>query len=229
VVNVLISRNIEIKRYSFGEEGTDMKAIKWWLVYGCAMAVALRTMAEPVYPFQLALAAPAELVAPEHSVNGLRLNLIYGANENVNGMDIGIVNYTVQNHRGLQLGVVNLVGGDLAGYNMGLLNWTGGKVAGSEVGLINWADGEVAGSQDAFLLSVSRSKVSYQFSCVVSWADEVEGGQFGIVNRATKMTGLQMGVVNITRQLDGLQIGLLNCALEKDSRWKILPLVNANW
>ena len=183
----------------------------------------------PAYPFQLALASPVALLQPEYSVNGLRLNLIYGANENVNGMDLGLVNYTTQNHRGLQLGVVNLVGGDLTGFNMGLVNWAGGKVSGSEVGLINWAGGEVAGTQDAFLLNVSRSKVSYQFSLVASWAEEVEGGQFACFNRATKMTGLQMGVIDITGELHGLQIGLLNIATEKASPWKILPLANANW
>jgi hypothetical protein len=183
----------------------------------------------PAYPFQLALASPVALVAPEHSINGLRLNLLWGANANVNGMDLGPVNYTAKNHRGLQLGLVNLVGGDLTGFNMGLVNWAGGKVAGSEVGLINWAGGEVSGTQDAFLLNVSRSKVSYQFALLVSWAEEVEGGQFGIFNRATKMTGLQMGVINITGQLNGLQLGLLNIATEKAGPWKVLPLVNMNW
>ena len=183
----------------------------------------------PAYPFQLALASPVALLQPEYSVNGLRLNLIYGASENVNGMDLGLVNYTTQNHRGLQLGIVNLVGGDLTGFSMGLVNWAGGKVAGSEVGLINWAGGEVTGTQDAFLLNVSQSKVSYQFAGLMSWAEEVEGGQFGIFNRATKMTGLQMGVINLTGELHGLQLGLLNIASEKDSPWKILPLVNANW
>ena len=187
-------------------------------------------MAEPLtYPFQFAVVTPAALVAQEHSINGLRLNLLYGANENVNGMDLGLVNYTAQNHRGLQLGLINLVGGDLTGFNMGLVNWTGGKMAGSEVGFIDWADGEVSGTQDAFLLNVSRGKASYQFSLVMNWAYNVEGGQFGVVNRATKMTGLQMGVINIAGQLNGLQIGLLNCALEKGSQWKVLPLVNVNW
>ncbi|MCX7009974.1 MAG: hypothetical protein NTY53_22490 [Kiritimatiellaeota bacterium] len=200
---------------------------KIWLVVMLGLSAAA---AEPTaYPFQLALASPVALIAPEHSISGLRLNLLWGANENVNGMDLGLVNYTAQNHRGLQLGLVNLVGGDLTGFNMGLVNWAGGKVAGSEVGLINWAGGEVSGTQDAFLLNVSRSKVSYQFSLVASWAEEVEDGQFACFNRATKMTGLQMGVINLTGELHGLQIGLLNIASEKPGFWKVLPLVNACW
>lgn len=206
-----------------------MKAIKWLMVCGLALTLALRATAEPAYPFQLALASPAELVAPEHSINGLRLNLLYGANENVNGMDLGLINYTAQDHCGLQLGLANLVGGNLTGFNMGLVNWAGGNVAGSEVGLINWADGEVTGTQDSFLLNVSRGKASYQFSLAMSWADEVEGGQFGLVNRATKLTGLQMGAINVTGQLNGLQIGLLNCVLEDESPWKFMPLINARW
>jgi hypothetical protein len=202
-----------------------MKKICLAVMLGLSAAAAEPT----VYPFQLALASPVALIAPEHAIHGLRLNLLWGANENVNGMDLGLINYTSGKHRGLQLGLLNLVGGDLTGFNMGLVNWAGGKVAGSEVGLINWAGGEVAGTQDAFLLNVSRGKVSYQFSLVASWAEEVEGGQFGLFNRATKMTGLQMGVINLTGELNGLQLGLLNIATEKASPWKFLPLVNANW
>ena len=205
-----------------------MKAIRW-LLCGWVLAVALRAGAEPGYPFQVSLAPPAALVAPEHSINGLRLNLLYGANANVTGMDLGLVNYTAQNHRGLQLGLANLVGGDLAGFNMGLLNWAGGKVSGSEVGLINWANDDVAGTQDSFLLNVSRSKVTYQFSLGMNWAEEVEGGQFGLINRAAAMTGLQVGVINVAGRLEGLQLGLLNCALDKAGPWKILPLINATW
>lgn len=75
--------------------------------------------AEPLaYPFQFAVVTSAALVTQEHSINGLHLNLLYGANENVNGMDLGLVNYRVQNHRSLQADLVNLVGGDLTGFNI---------------------------------------------------------------------------------------------------------------
>ena len=40
---------------------------------------------------------------------------------------------------------------------------------------------------------------------------------------------MQLGGINYTYKLDGLQIGVINIAWGKDSIWKVLPIVNANW
>ncbi|TFH17015.1 MAG: hypothetical protein E4H02_04010 [Lentisphaerales bacterium] len=206
-----------------------MRLLRCWIGCCCLLVLPMNVPAETGRPFQIGIVSPVELVEPAESINGLRLNLLYGVNQNVTGWDFGICNHTVNNHNGLQLGGVNIVGNELVGFNMGLLNFAGGRVEGSSVGLVNWAVGDLAGTQDAILLNVARSKVTYQFALGVSWGETVEGGQFGIFNRATSMTGMQVGLLNVTRSLNGLQIGVLNCAFEKEGRWKILPFVNACW
>lgn len=66
--------------------------------------------AEATKPIQVALISPVQLVPPETSVIGLRLNLIYGVNRDVAGLDVGLVNQTTGAGAGLQYGLVGLVG-----------------------------------------------------------------------------------------------------------------------
>ena len=57
----------------------------------------------------------------------------------------------------------------------------------------------------------------------------MDGAQWIGINIANEVKGLQLGAINYTVKLDGLQIGVINIAWGKDSIWKVLPIVNANW
>src|ERR1035437_2074687 len=79
------------------------------------------------YPFQLSLISPVAILSDSSSVNGLRINLIYGANENMTGIDLGLVYQANRDQKGLQLGVINLVGGNVNGGQCGGINFVAGN------------------------------------------------------------------------------------------------------
>jgi len=59
-------------------------------------ACAIESIAEAqskAKPIQLALWEPIQLFKSDTSVSGIRLNLIYGINQDVLGIDLGLVNY----------------------------------------------------------------------------------------------------------------------------------------
>jgi len=93
--------------------------------------------------------------------------------------------------------------------------------------LLNVAKGDVRGMQAGFV-DVALKNIDYQYG-LINDADTVSGAQLGLVNVTASLTGFQLGLLNYTRKLAGLQIGLLNLAVDKESMWKVLPIVNANW
>ena len=58
-------------------------------------------------PFQIALLGPPlQLVSDVESINGLRINLLYGVNRNVAGFDVGVINRVDQDLAGIKIGLV---------------------------------------------------------------------------------------------------------------------------
>lgn len=182
---------------------------------------------ERTLPLQMSLVSPLALIDEEDSVNGFRLNLISGANKNVFGLDMGIANRTTVAQKGLQLGGVNIVEGEQSGLQVGFVNWTGVKAMGWQWGFVNATKGDSTGGQ-AGLVDIAVGCASYQCG-LVNYGGRTEGFQFGAVNVADSVSGMQIGILNYTHKLSGLQIGILNIAAGKDSVWKVLPIVNANW
>lgn len=103
------------------------------------------SLALPAYgadrtPVQLALINPVQVFPETTSVQGLRINLIYGVNANLQGLDWGLVNRVTQATSGLQLGAFPVGGvnitGDLKGLQLGGV-WGG----------VNIAEGDATGMQ----------------------------------------------------------------------------------
>ncbi len=121
-------------------------------------------------PFQLSLVTPIQIFPDNYSINGLRINLIYGRNASVVGLDWGLVNHTTTGlSQGLQLGMVNLDDADYTGLEYGFVNVTTGNAKGMQWGFINTAG-------------------------------FANGLQLGFINYAKTMKGLQIGLVNIIKQ-----------------------------
>lgn len=148
-------------------------------------------------PFNLTLWSPAQVFPPTDSVRGVRLNLLYGRNENVSGLELGLVcGHVTGDFRGLQWQPVNLVEGNFTGWQTGwLYSQTRGEFLGLQSSAVNFAGAHA------------------------------EGVQFGVVNVAESMSGLQFGLVNVATRTDGLQIGIVNVIKSKES-WPVLPIVN---
>ncbi len=178
-------------------------------------------------PVQLALVNPVQVFPEKTDVRGLRINLLYGLNENVSGLDIGVANQVTNRFKGAQIGAypfggVNITkelsGLQLAGF-FGGVNIADGKTVGIQVsGMvagINYA-GDVTGAQvSGLLLGVNVAK-------------NVKGLQACVIyNQAESMQGLQIGLVNYCIELKGIQIGLVN-VIEK-GKIPFLPIVNAQF
>lgn len=182
---------------------------------------------ERTLPFQMSLVSPLAFVDEENSINGFRLNLIFGENKNVAGLDMGVANRTTGAQKGFQCGAVNIVEGDLSGHQDGFVNWVGGRASGWQGGLVNATKGDILGVQ-AGLVDIAVGGAATQYG-LVNYAGRLDGCQLGLVNIADTTAGLQIGILNYTHKFTGLQIGILNIATGKDSVWKVLPILNANW
>ena len=69
-----------------------------------------------IKPFQFAIWDPVQLFDSEKSIHGVRLNLIYGVNQDMFGFDLGFVNRVKGEAQGLQYGFVNFNEGNFKGW-----------------------------------------------------------------------------------------------------------------
>jgi len=118
-------------------------------------------------PVQLALFTPIQVFAEHTSIEGVRLNLIYGRNTTLTGFDFGFVNHLTSGHsKGIQFGFVGIIEEDFTGWMDNSVNYVKGRVEGLQFGFFNYGG-------------------------------EVSGIQIGIVNYAERMHGLQIGFINV--------------------------------
>jgi hypothetical protein len=184
---------------------------------------------ELVAPFQITLFNPIQLYADTNSVQGLRLNLIYGSNVNVTGVDIGLINHVQGNLSGEQIGICNVVGGDVVGAQGGICNVVYGDVYGAQSSLINFVGGNLSGVQSSYLGNQVAGHVKgFQISCLYNHAESVTGLQYAAFNHTYSMCGLQLGLINYTDDLYGIQIGLINIQTNR-AIFKAVPIINASF
>ncbi len=120
-------------------------------------------------PINVALVTPIQIFPESNSIEGLRINLIYGKNVSMVGLDWGLV---------------NAVGtGGFTGVQFGIVNMCDGKAVGFQSSLVNLASSSVEGLQWGWVNSGTH----------------VNGLQLGLVNYAGTMKGLQIGIINIIK------------------------------
>ena len=117
----------------------------------------------------VALFNPIQIFPENNTIEGLRINFIYGKNAAMTGLDWGLVNQ-VENGglKGVQWGFVNLNSGDVVGWQSGAINLNKGDVKGFQWGWYNTGA-------------------------------HVNGFQLGIVNSAESLYGLQIGLINFIK------------------------------
>lgn len=151
-----------------------------WL---CAVAVALAGMVPAMAwsPIQVGLfGGNAQICAPETEITGLRLNLVYGENDDMSGLDLGIVgggasisglrlnaiNLSDECSSGVEIGLVNIAKGEMHGWQCGIYN-SAGSMRGFQLGLINRC-GDLYGIQIGLVNMIESGKVA--MLPIVSWA-----------------------------------------------------------
>ncbi len=134
-------------------------------------------------PIGISIFNPIQYPDEATSIRGIRLNVLYGVNQDLTGVDFGYglpFNFLRGDLTGIQLGIYNEVGGSASGIQWGFVNWTMEDHRGLQLSAINLVDGQV------------------------------RGAQIGVLNDASHVRGLQFGLANMTETLNGVQIGLIN-------------------
>lgn len=151
--------------------------------------------------FQLGIWSPEmQLVPPEISVSGLKINLPYGSNSQVTGLDLGIVSIARDQSLDTEARVSAL--------QINIFNSNSGSFAGLQAGVVNLSD-----TSSGIVLGVVNS-VNGRSS----------GIAFGAVNTSMEFHGVEIGLVNYTEFLEGVQIGLVNIATK--STIPFFPFIN---
>jgi hypothetical protein len=114
------------------------------------------------------------------SVEGIRVDFVYGHNQNLTGLDWGLV---------------GLLDGDLTGIQFAAWGHT---------------KGNVVGVQSNFLLAETGGQMTGLQTALINKSGSTKGIQFGFVNFGGNVSGLQIGMLNFAETMNGLQIGLLN-------------------
>ena len=98
-----------------------------------------QVFAEGTKQIQISLVNPVQIFREDTSIEGFRINFIYGVNANLTGVDLGLVNRIKGNVKGVQLGLVNYVEGNFRGWQNGAVNMTKGYFTGFQSGYFNYA------------------------------------------------------------------------------------------
>lgn len=160
------------------------------IVAGTAITLALLAATPALAetrPIQLSLINPIQIFPQGDSVKGIRLNLIYGVNQDVKGLDLGLINHTRGDGKGIQYGPIGLVDGDFTGWQNGIVTMTRGRFNGLQTGFYNGA-----GTGEMFQWGI------------INVGKDIAGLQVGIVNVAENLHGLQIGLVNVIKSKDKL-------------------------
>ena len=175
-------------------------------------------------PVGFSIVTPAQLPYVTSDVYGLRLNCIFGCNENVKGVDIGLAGSATGVEQGLQCGLIDVVYGDAAGLQLTGLGYNGGEFDGLQAAaLCNWNELAVCGVQLAFA-NVDKTEFRGLAFGAFDMAEKVVGAQVGGINLASSVEGLQLGVVNACDSMKGVQLGLVN--MITSSRLPVMVLAN---
>jgi len=176
-------------------------------------------------PIGLSIVTPAQLPYVTSDVYGLRLNCIFGCNENVKGIDIGLAGAATGVEQGIQCGLVDVVYGDAAGLQVAGLSYNGGEFDGLQVSsLFNWNELAVCGVQIS-TINVDKTEFRGLAFGGLDMANSVVGAQIGGMNLADSVNGLQLGFLNACNKMKGVQIGLVN--MITSSKLPVMVVANA--
>ncbi len=84
-----------------------------------------QVFAQGTEPVQVSLINPVQMFREDTSIEGFRLNFLYGLNANLKGFDLGVGNGIKRNVEGVQFGFVNYVQGNFLGWQQSAANFTG--------------------------------------------------------------------------------------------------------
>jgi len=138
LANILkLSDTVQSVKHSTIRRGPMKRAVMFGVVVILVICLPAMASAQGIRPVQLSLFNPIQLFSEDTNVVGLRINLIYGVNQDVTGLDWGLINKVKGNATGLQYGLVNITDNNFLGWQDGLINMTEGTFTGLQTGFFN--------------------------------------------------------------------------------------------
>lgn len=205
-----------------------MKHLVFSSILGFLFLLPGLAQADQSTPLQVALWNPVQVFPEDDTVGGIRLNILYGSNQDVNGLDLGLVNRTIRHAKGLHVGgLINTVDQDTTGLQIGgLVNDVGQEMKGLQVAGIANVARDMKGVQVGILGNSAQGDARGLQTGLVNADDKGLGGlQIGLWNTVDQDTnGIQVGLVNITETMYGGQLGLIN--IIKDGPVPFFPIIN---
>jgi hypothetical protein len=224
-----------------------MKKIK--VLLGMLILLSTVTFATPA---QLGL--PGTNLPQDETVNGIRLNLLWGKNTNMKGLDLSILALSqTKNLHGVQFGLflptatyveesfngisvlqwANVHTGKSQGFISGFVNYTK-DMTGAQFALVNIST-KVNGIQTAFVnVNLEKSGINYGFVNVNTQDSTINTGFVNVsLGKSAIDLGLvnysgkastQVGLINITNDLEGAQLGFINFA--RNGFFPVFPFFN---
>jgi hypothetical protein len=143
------------------------------------------------------------------NVNGVKLVLLYGENENVKGLDLGFASVNVAQNRS---GFAAIMG----------VGTVRGTSSGCAASLMNVHYGQDTGVNAAFINIVKEIKkgVNLGFVNLTDGFSSVDVGGLSVSSRSNT----QVGFLNVTDEITHVQIGLLNIA--GNGMFPVFPFFN---
>jgi len=124
-----------------------------------------QVFAQGTKPVQVSLVNPVQIFREDTSIEGFRINFLYGLNANLKVLDLGVGNGIKRNVEGVQFGFINYVQGNFLGWQQSAANFTRANYTGFQTGFYNYA-----GKMNGFQLGL------------VNHTGSLEGLQIGLVN-----------------------------------------------
>lgn len=219
----------------------------------------LKPVEHPVRPVGINLVTPVQMPSADATIDGLRLNLIYGENFGVNGLDLGLFGCSRANASGLALDLFaarydfDFTGGLFAGLGMAVLgngtgcelsviaNYNRGSFTGLQLALLN-NNGLFEGVQVGAVNYNKGASKGFQVGLYNNNLNEYHGWSIGGINCADRFNGVQIGLVNVvTTTGRGVQIGVFNSSVSYagvqigllnligNAEFPVLPFLNAQF
>jgi len=182
----------------------EITMIKNIFVASLVLLYSTAALAEVGFQFNMIAQMPED---PD--VQGMRIVLLHGKNENVGGLDLGLASFSESTN---QSGFT---------FNMGISHITGTS-AGCACALINIHEGEDSGFNGAFVNIVKNIEngVNVGFLNMTEENSSIDIGGLSM----SKKSKTQVGFVNFTQEIESWQFGFLNFA--ENGIFPMFPFVN---
>jgi len=156
------------------------------------------------------LGVPGRNFPDDESVDGMRVSILWGKNQQTSGFDLGLFSVSqahVRSGFALVGGISRVTGRSDGAANLSFMNYHSGEDRGANLAFVN-------------MVNDTRNAFNLGFVQIAKGQTSVDVGALNV----SKRSNFQVGFVNVTDRIDGFQLGFLNMA--ENGIFPVFPLFN---